>query len=95
MICGSKQVLNCIKCFQDLITNCFFSPRNIVGLDNTVLLCYFQVAVELVLLSLVCFLLCVLFCTCKVSLDGLLLAYPKVDCRFPGQPLLFNLESHL
>lgn len=49
-----------------------FSPRNIVGLGNTVyLICYFQVAVELVLLSLLCFLLCVLFCTFKVSL-GLL-----------------------
>ena len=49
-----------------------FSPRNIVGLHNTVYLSYyFQVAVELVLLSPVCFLLCVLFCTCKISLGWL------------------------
>lgn len=45
-----------------------FSPSDIVGLDNTVyLICYFPVAVELVLLSLVCCVLCFLFCTFEVS----------------------------
>lgn len=54
-----------------------FSPKSIVGLDNIVyLICCIQVAVELVLQSLVCFLF--VFCTFKMSWDGLFLAYLKV-----------------
>lgn len=57
-----------------------FPSRSIVGLDSTVyLICCIQVAVELVLQSLVCFLLVFYLVPLKFLWNGLFLAYLKVD----------------
>lgn len=94
VICGGKRVRNCIKGFQGLLTS-FFRPGNIVGLDNTVYLIYFQVAVELVLLSCVFSTSCFILYLWNFLWNGLFLAYAKVECEFPAEPVLFNLGSYL
>lgn len=78
VICGSKQVLNCIKCVQDLITSWCFPQR--VYLDWIIyLICCIQVGVELVLQSLVFFLLVFYPVPLKCLWDSLFLAYLKLS----------------